>query len=182
MKKIQWTSDPSHSEVTFKVRHLMITGITGQFMHFDIDVETDGPDFDKIYNLRFRCAVSSLDTGNEDRDRHLRSGDFFDAANFPEILFENTTDPDSLQKGRINGKLTIKDRTRPLTVDVNFGGIVEDSFGQTKAGFTLSGVISRKEYGITWNGRMESGGAVVSDQVRFDCEIQLIKGKDSEFA
>jgi len=181
MKKVTWTSDPSHSEVVFKVRHLMIANITGQFTHFDIEVATDELDFNTIYNLKFRCAVSSLDTKNEDRDRHLRSGDFFDAANFPEILFENTTNPDSLEKGHIDGKLTIKNITRPITVTTDFGGIVEDSYGQTKAGFTLSGVFSRKDYGITWNGLVENGGAVVSDQVKFECEIQLIKGKDNDF-
>ena len=165
-----------HSEDKFKVKHLMITNITGYFQKFNVVAETTDEQFTNAASVVFTADVNSISTNNEQRDTHLRSADFFDAEQHGEIRFEGTNyekvgDDDF----KLHGNLTIKGVTKPITVNVEFGGIVVDPYGQTKAGFTVTGKISRKEFGLTWNAVTEAGSVVVSDEIKLQAEIQLVK-------
>lgn len=173
MANSKWTIDPTHSEVTFKVKHLMISTVTGKFKAFDGSLETEGEAFGKLKNIAFKADVSSIDTNNEQRDEHLRSDDFFGADEHPTLTF-NTSSFD-VSNDTLEGELTIKGTTKPVKLDVDFGGVVVDPYGQTKAGLTLNGKISRKDFGLTWSGVTEAGSVVVSDQVRLGIEVQFVK-------
>jgi polyisoprenoid-binding protein YceI len=170
-----WKLDPTHSEVQFKVKHLMITTVTGYFKQFDLEVETEGDDFTKASRIEFTADISSIDTNNQQRDTHLKSADFFDAENHGQLRFVGKKYETDGEEGQLHGDLTIRGTTKPITLKVEFGGIVVDPYGQTKAGFTVSGKVSRKEFGLTWNAVTEAGQVVVSDDIRVHCEIQLIK-------
>ncbi len=169
----KWSVDPTHSEIQFKVKHLMITTVTGYFKEFSASAESQDNDFENA-KISFEAKTASVDTNNEDRDNHLKSGDFFDAENFPVLKFESTS-MEKVDDGnyKLNGQMTIKDSTKPLTLDVEFGGIMKDPWGNEKAGFSLSGKINRKDWGLNWNATLETGGLLVSDDVRIFCEIQL---------
>lgn len=169
MSTTKWSIDPTHSEVSFKVKHLVISTVTGYFKTFEGAAETNGDDFNGA-KITFSAAIDSIDTNQGDRDNHLKSADFFDAANHPNLTFEGTLNGSSLE-----GNLTIKGTTKPVTLDVDFGGIVQDPYGNTKAGFELEGKISRKEFGLTWNAVTEAGSVVVSDQVRLIVSAQVVK-------
>jgi polyisoprenoid-binding protein YceI len=171
-----WKLDPTHSEVQFKVKHLMITTVTGYFKQFDLNVETEGDDFTTASKIEFSADINSIDTNNQQRDTHLKSADFFDAETYNQLVFTGTKYEADGDEAKLHGDLTIKGVTRPLTVKVEFGGIVVDPYGQTKAGFTISGKISRKEFGLTWNAVTEAGQVVVSDEIKIQAEIQLVKG------
>ncbi|UEG49932.1 YceI family protein [Ferruginibacter lapsinanis] len=171
-----WVIDPSHSEVQFKIKHLMITNVTGSFNIFNASVQTENEDFTKAA-ISFTADVNSISTGNEQRDGHLKSADFFDAEKFPQIKFvatkyENIDNDGSYE---LYGDFTIKDVTKNIKLSVEFGGVVQDAYGNTKAGFTINGKINRKDFGLTWNAVTEAGGVVVSDEVRLIAEIQLIE-------
>lgn len=170
-----WKLDPTHSEVQFKVKHLMITTVTGYFKQFDLEVETEGEDFTKASRIEFRADVNSIDTNNEQRDTHLKSADFFDVGNHTQLKFSGKKYQTTGEEGQLHGDLTIRGTTKPVTVKVEFGGIVVDPYGQTKAGFTVSGKLSRKEFGLTWGAVTEAGQVVVSDEIRIQAEIQLVK-------
>ncbi|MCC9166614.1 YceI family protein [Pontibacter harenae] len=176
MANVKWTLDPTHSEVQFKVKHLMITTVTGYFQTFNAEVETEEDDFSKASSIVFTADVNSINTNNEQRDTHLKSADFFDAENNAEVRFvgKNYEKVDE-DTAKLHGDLTIKGITKPVTVNVDFGGIVVDPYGQTKAGFTVAGKISRKEFGLTWDAVTEAGNVVVSDDIRLNAEIQLVK-------
>src|SRR5688572_22564261 len=176
MANVKWAVDPMHSEIQFKVKHLMITTVTGYFQKFNIEAETEDEQFTKANSVVFTADVNSISTNNEQRDTHLKSGDFFDAEQHGEIRFEaskyeNVGGSDY----KLHGDLSIKGVTKPVTVDVEFGGIVVDPYGQTKAGFTVTGKISRKEFGLTWNAVTEAGSVVVSDEIKLQAEVQLVK-------
>lgn len=176
MANIKWVSDPTHSEVQFKVKHLMITTVTGYFQKFHVEAETEDEEFTSAKNVVFTADVNSINTNNEQRDTHLRSPDFFDVEKHAEIRFEGTRyEKVSGSDYKLHGKLTIKGTTKPVTVNVEFGGIVVDPYGQTKAGFTVSGKINRKEFGLTWSAVTEAGSVVVSDEIKLLAEIQLVK-------
>ena len=165
-----------HSEVQFKVKHLMITTVTGYFNKFSVEAESEDDQFNGASNIVFTADVNSISTNNEQRDTHLKSPDFFDVEKHDEIRFvgksyENAGGNDY----KLHGDLTIRDVTKPVTVDVEFGGTVVDPYGQTKAGFTVTGKISRKEFGLTWNAVTEAGSVVVSDEIRLQAEVQLVK-------
>lgn len=172
---IKWKIDPGHSEIQFKVRHLMITTVTGYFRKFDLEVETENEDFDTAKKMVFTADINSIDTNNEQRDTHLKSADFFNAEENPQIKFIGKKYEVIGDKAKLNGDLTIGKITKPITVDVEFGGIVVDSYGQTKAGFTVTGKLSRKEFGLTWSAVTEAGQVVVGDEVKVLAEIQLVK-------
>lgn len=171
-----WALDPTHSEVQFKIKHLMITNVTGSFDIFNVTAETQGEDFTKA-KISFTADVNSISTNNEQRDAHLKSADFFDAAKFPQIKFTATKTDAVDNDGSFDlfGDLTIHGITKNVKLSVEFGGIVKDSYGNTKAGFTINGKINRKDFGLTWNGVTEAGGIVVSEDVRIMAEIQLIE-------
>lgn len=174
MAQVNWVLDPMHSEIQFKVKHLMITTVTGYFKSFDAKATTEGDDFSTA-SISFNADINSIDTNNEQRDGHLKSGDFFDAASHPKMTFENGKLTGSADEFTLNGDLTIRGTTKPVKLNVEFGGIAVDGYGQTKAGFTLSGKISRKEFGLVWDMVTEAGSVVVSDDVRINAEIQLTK-------
>ena len=165
-----------HSEIQFKVKHLMITNVTGSFKLFQGSVETEEEDFMKA-KISFTANVDSISTGNEQRDGHLKSADFFDAASFPQIKFTTTkyVNLDNDRSYELYGDLSIRGITQNVKLEVEFGGVVKDTYGNTKAGFTINGKIKRKDFGLTWNAVTEAGGVVVSDEVRIVCEVQLIE-------
>lgn len=170
-----WKLDPSHSEVQFKVKHLMITTVTGYFKTFDLTVVTDNEDFTTASEIEFTADINSIDTNNQQRDTHLKSADFFDAENHAQLKFVGKSYEADGDEGTLQGNLTIRGTTKPVNLKIEFGGIVVDPYGQTKAGFTVSGKISRREFGLTWNAVTEAGQVVVSDDIRIHCEIQLVK-------
>jgi polyisoprenoid-binding protein YceI len=170
-----WKIDPSHSEVQFKVKHLMITTVTGYFKKFDLEVVTESDDFTTASKIEFTADIDSIDTNNQQRDTHLKSADFFDADNHAQLKYVGHKYTANGEEGDLQGNLTIRGITKPVKVKVEFGGIVVDPYGQTKAGFTVLGKISRKEFGLTWSAVTEAGQVVVSDEIRLQCEIQLVK-------
>jgi polyisoprenoid-binding protein YceI len=172
---ITWKIDPAHSEIQFKVKHLMITTVTGYFRNFDLEVETQTEDFSSANRIEFTAQVDSIDTNNAQRDAHLKSADFFDSENNQQIKFVGKKFNADGDKANLTGDLTIRGTTKPITLNVEYGGIVVDPYGQTKAGFTVNGKISRKEFGLTWSAVTEAGQVVVSDEIRLLAEIQLIK-------
>ena len=175
MATIKWTLDPTHSEVQFKVRHLMISNVTGNFQKFDIQVETQDLDF-MTAKAKFTADVSSVDTKNEQRDGHLKSPDFFDAAKYPTLGFVATryekVDNDSYE---LYGDLTIRDVTKNIKLDVEFGGVITDPWGNTRAGFSINGKINRKDFGLSWHTVTETGGLVAGDDVKIHVEVEFIK-------
>ncbi|SFC03175.1 YceI family protein [Spirosoma endophyticum] len=170
-----WVIDPTHSEIQFKVKHLVISTVTGSFTQYEGQVESVGEDFTDA-KISFSADISSITTGNEQRDGHLKSADFFDAESFPKLTFTSTnltkTGDDTYN---LTGDLTIRGTTKPITLKVEHGGIMQDFYGQTKAGFEAVGTIKRKEFGLTWDGVTEAGGVVVSDDVKLVLNIQLTK-------
>ena len=173
-----WIVDPFHSEVQFKVKHLMITTVTGSFSSFQATVQTEDEDFIKG-KVEFTIDVSSISTGNTDRDNHLKSPEFFDVEKYPRIKFVSTNfeTVDNDGSYELYGDLTLRDVTKQVKLDTEFGGVIKDAYGNTKAGFSINGKINRKEFGLTWNAVTEAGGIVVSDEVRLVGEIQLIEQK-----
>jgi polyisoprenoid-binding protein YceI len=171
----KWKIDPTHSEVQFKVKHLMITTVTGYFEKFDLEVETENDDFNTASRIEFTADIDSINTNNEQRDTHLKSADFFNSGEHAQLRFVGKKYESAGEEAQLHGDLTIRGTTKPITLNVEFGGTVVDPYGQTKAGFTVSGKISRKEYGLTWNAVTEAGAVVVSDDIRVHAEIQLVK-------
>lgn len=167
--------DPMHSEITFKVKHLMITNVTGSFQNFSATMTATSDDFSGAA-ISFEAGVASILTGNEQRDTHLKSEEFFDATNFPTLNFVSTS---LVKKGGSNytltGNLTLKGITKEIALDVAFGGTMTDFYGQFKAGFEISGIINRSEFGLTWSAVTEAGGVVVSDEVKLHMAVQMIK-------
>ena len=162
-----WTLDPAHTSAAFTVRHAGISRTRGQFDEVEgvLEVGEGGRDLSFRSSLRTR----SISTSNEDRDNHLRSGDFFDAENFPEIRFVST----EVAGDTLVGDLTIRDVTRPVELDFSYEGAATDPFGVYRAGFTGETTISRKEFGLTWNAALEAGGVLVADEVRILIEAEF---------
>jgi polyisoprenoid-binding protein YceI len=172
---INWKLDPAHSEIQFKVKHLMITTVTGYFKKFDLEVDTETEDFTTAKRIEFTADIDSIDTNNAQRDTHLKSADFFNADEFGQLKFTGRKYETDGENAKLHGDLTIRGVSKPITVNVEFGGIVVDPYGQTKAGFTVSGKISRKEFGLTWSAVTEAGQVVVGDEIKIHSEIQLVK-------
>jgi polyisoprenoid-binding protein YceI len=172
---ITWKVDPTHSEVQFKVKHLMITTVTGYFQTFDLEVETNTEEFNTASKIEFTADINSINTNNEQRDTHLKSPDFFNEEEHKQLTFSGKKYEANGEHAKLHGDLTIRSTTKPIVLNVEFGGIVTDPYGQTKAGFTITGKISRKEYGLVWNAVTEAGAVVVSDDIRINAEIQLVK-------
>ncbi len=171
MATTNWALDPSHSEVQFKVKHLMITNVTGQFNVIEASAQAD-EQFEQA-QVSFSADTASVNTGNEQRDGHLRSADFFNSEQYPALKFVSTNY--NAASGKISGDLTIRDVTKPVSFDVEFSGIGTDPWGNQKAGFSISGKINRTDFGLIWNAALESGGVLVSEDVKLQAEIQLVK-------
>ena len=170
----KWVLDPMHSEVQFKVKHLVISTVTGSFKKFEGDLVTDHDDFSDA-EVNFNLDVNSIDTTQEARDQHLTSAEFFDAAQYPHISFKSTSFTKDGENYKLAGHLTIKDVTKPIVLDVEFGGIAADFYGNTKAGFEATGKINRKEYGLTWEGITDAGAIVVGDEIKLIINAQFAK-------
>lgn len=171
----KWVLDPTHSELLFKVKHLMITNVKGEFRKFNAEATTQGEDFSTA-QITVSIDASSVFTNNDDRDNHLKSADFFEVEKYGELTFASS----SLTKNgddeyKLSGLLTIRGVSKPVELEVEFGGINKDPWGNMKAGFSLNGKISRKEWGLNWNAALETGGVLVSDEVRLSAEIQMVK-------
>jgi polyisoprenoid-binding protein YceI len=172
--KKKWILDPTHSEVGFKVRHMMISNVAGVFHEASATVLASEADFSDA-EIEFDANIASIDTGNAQRDEHLASAEFFDAATHPTMRFVST----SFVKNEggdysFQGLLNIRGNERPIALHVEYAGTVVDPYGQTKAGFDIQGKISRTEYGLTWNAVTEAGGVVVSDEVKLSLSIQVV--------
>ncbi len=165
-----WTIDNTHSEIAFKVKHMMISTVTGHFEDFKATAKTNGDDF-KGGVLEFSAKTASINTKNKDRDTHLKSDDFFNAEKYPEMKFVSK----SFDGDKLVGDLTIRDVTKEVTLDVDFNGIAVDPYGQTKAGFEIRGEVSRKDFNLTWNAVTEAGSIVVSDKVKLVVDVQFTK-------
>ena len=174
----KWAIDPTHSEVRFKIKHLMISNVTGSFNAFEGSVETEGDDFTHA-KISFSADVHSIDTGNEQRDGHLKAGDFFETEQYPKISFVSTKEEAGDDEGSFHlyGDLTIKGITKNIKLAVEAGGIANDAYGNTKAGFTVTGKINRKDFGLTWSALTETGGLMLGDDVKIDVEVQLVEVK-----
>jgi polyisoprenoid-binding protein YceI len=177
MATTKWVLDPSHSEVEFKIRHMMISTVSGKFTQFNAEVTTEDEDFTTA-KASFTIDVDSITTGNEQRDGHLKAGDFFDSAKFPQIKFTATKyeNVDNDGSYEVYGDLTIRDVTKAVKLDAEFGGVIKDPWGNTRAGITVSGKINRKDYGVQFHAVTETGGLVVSDEVRIHIALEFIKG------
>lgn len=169
-----WTLDPTHSEVQFKVKHLVISTVTGYFRKFDGSIQTYGDHFDGA-DVRFTVEVNSIDTNVPDRDAHLKSDDFFAADRFPQMVFEGKLKSVRDNLSQLHGQLTIRDNTKPMVLEVEYGGQMVDFYGQTKVGFEVSGSINRKDYGLMWSAVTEAGGIVVADDVKIHFNVQFVK-------
>lgn len=174
MSTTKWIIDPTHSEVSFKVKHLVISTVTGYFREFEGKAEADSDDF-RNATLQFSAAIDSIDTNQKDRDAHLKSADFFDAENHARLVFSNGKLVPGEEGLEVTGDLTIRGITQPVTIKAELGGIAQDGYGQTKAGFELEGKISRKAFGLTWSAVTEAGSVVVGDEVKIHASIQLVK-------
>tara|TARA_R110000868_G_scaffold259361_16_gene517551 strand:- start:20304 stop:20849 length:546 start_codon:yes stop_codon:yes gene_type:complete len=173
--KTIWNIDPTHSEIEFKVKHLVISTVTGKFNGFNASLESEGEGFEGA-TINFDADIDSISTGVADRDNHLKSEDFFNAEKFPKLTFESTSFKKAGDSNyKLTGNLTIRETTKEVTLDVEHGGTVVDPYGQTKAGFEIKGSINRKEFGLTWSAVTEAGSIVVGDDVKLIMNVQVVK-------
>lgn len=175
MTTTKWTLDKAHSDLQFKVKHMMISNVSGSFTDFDVQAETENDDFSTAI-IDVNVDLFSIDTNNDQRDAHLRTADFLEIEKFPKITFrslkmEKVEDNDF----RLIGDLSIRGVTKAVSLNVEFSGIATDPYGQVKAGFSFNGKINRLDFGVNWNVALEAGGILVSEEVRIIGEIQLIK-------
>jgi len=171
----KWVLDPMHSEVQFKVKHLVISTVSGFFKSFEGELDTANDDFTDA-SISFSLDINSIDTNQTQRDEHLKSAEFFNAAEYPKISFKSTSftkvDDDDY---KLEGDLTVKGITKPVTLDVEFGGAAADFYGNTKAGFEITGKINRKDFGLTWDGVTEAGSVVVGEDIKLLINVQFAK-------
>lgn len=175
MSTTKWTIDPSHSEIQFRVRHLMVSYVTGQFTKFNATVETNGDDFTTA-KVKFTADVNSISTRNDQRDAHLKNNDFFDAENHPELKFES----DKLEKitedeYKVYGTLTIRGTSHKVILHAEYGGIMIDPWDNTRTGFTITGKINRKDFGVSFGMVSETGGVLLGDEVKITANAEFVK-------
>lgn len=175
MSTTKWVIDPTHSEIGFKVKHMMFTNISGKFSKFDATIESEDNDFENS-KIEFTGAIDSITTGNADRDTHLLSPDFFDAAKFSEIKFSATSFT-KINEGEYElvGDLTLHGVTKSVQLAAEYRGLMKDPWGNTKMALSLEGKINRKDWGLNWNSALETGGVLVSEEVRLNIELQFLQ-------
>jgi polyisoprenoid-binding protein YceI len=175
MVTTKWVLDPTHSELGFKIKHLMISSVSGSLKSFQAEVETEGVDFTRA-KISLSADMASISTNNDQRDAHLRNSDFFEVEKYPELKFTSTKaekiDNDTFT---LFGELTLKGVTRPVKLNVEFNGVTKDPWGGERAGFVVTGKINRSDWGVNFNGVLETGGVVLSEEVRIFSEVQLVK-------
>jgi len=169
-----WVIDPTHSEIQFKVKHLVISTVTGSFKSFEGTVESETEDFEGA-KVSFSADTASIDTNQAQRDEHLKSADFFDSEKHPKLSFSGILTSTGDESYTLKGDLTVKDVTKPFEFAVEYGGNMTDFYGQNKAGFEITGKINRKEFGLEWSAVTEAGGVVVGDEVKLIANVQVVK-------
>lgn len=174
MATTNWVLDPAHSELQFKIKHLMITTVTGQFKKFNVTASTEDNDFSKA-NINLTIEIDSISTNNDDRDGHLKSPEFFDVVIYPEITFVSKSIAHDGEDLVITGDLDMHGVVKSVNLNAEFGGVVVDPYGRTKAGFTVSTKFNRKDFGLSWGAVTETGSVLLSDEVRLNAEIQLVQ-------
>ena len=175
MEKQTWVLDPTHSELQFKIKHLMISTVSGQFNQFNATVETEGDDFTKA-KIHFEAAVNSISTNNEQRDAHLKNGDFFDTEKYPSINFESEKmEKTGDDEYKIYGTLTMRGVSKKIVLHSEFGGITKDPWGNTRTGFSVTGKINRYDFGMSFGAVTETGGLLLGDEVKINANVQFVK-------
>jgi polyisoprenoid-binding protein YceI len=175
MATTKWSFDPTHSELGFKIKHLMISNVSGAFKNFDVQVEMDSDDLTTA-KIQATASVESIYTNNEHRDTHLRNSDFFEAEKYPEIKFQST----KIEKAdeatyNLYGDLTMKDLTKPIQLTVEYSSVAKDPWGNQRAGFVVTGKLNRNDWGIKFNSVLETGGVALAEEVKINGEIQMVK-------
>lgn len=174
MATTKWTIDPTHSEVGFKVKHMMFTNVSGQFDTYDATITTEDFDF-ATSKIEFSADIASINTGNSDRDNHLKSADFFDAEKNPKLTFVSSS---LVKKGddyELAGELSLNGVTKPVKLNTEVSGLLKDPWGNTKVGLNATGKINRTDFGLTWNSALETGGVLVSEEVKLNIELQFLQ-------
>lgn len=180
MSTTKWGLDPTHSELLFKVKHLMVSNVTGQFKSFNATVETQGDDI-ATAKVHFTADVNSVSTNNEQRDGHLKTGDFFDAENHPQIIFDgDKMEKVSDENYKLHGTLTMRGTSKPVTLNVEFGGMIQDPWGNTRVGFSVTGKINRKDYGVSFGMVSETGGIMLGEDVAISANAEFVKEKEMQ--
>jgi len=174
MARIKWVIDPAHSEVQFRIRHMMIANVTGRFERFDASVETEGDDFTSA-DIRFTLDLDSINTNNKERDAHLKSRDFFSVTDYPQVIFTGKKLQKTGDNYKLSGILAIRDVSREVELDVEYGGSGRDPWGNTRVGFSVEGKISRKDFGLNYNEMLESGGVLIGDDVKISGQVEFVR-------
>ena len=175
MENTKWVLDPTHSELQFKIKHLMISTVSGQFSKFSGTVETRGDDFTTA-KVHFEAEIDSISTNNEQRDAHLKAGDFFDAEKHPTLVFEGERmEKTGDDEYKLYGTATIKGVSKELVLNVEFGGVTKDPWGNTRTGFSVTGKINRQDYGVSFGAVSETGGLLLGDEVKINANVQFVK-------
>jgi len=173
MATTKWSIDPTHSEIGFTVKHLMISNVRGNFTNFEATI--DGEDFINS-PIKVKIDAASISTHNTDRDNHLKSADFFDVENHPSISFEgNSCSKSDSENYKLKGMLTIKGISKEVVLDVEYGGTNKDPWGNEKSAFAITGKINRKDWGLNWNAALETGGVLVGEDIKINAEVQFVK-------
>ena len=175
MEKIKWLLDPMHSELQFKIKHLMISNVSGALKSFQAEVETEEEDFSTA-EINLTAQMDSISTNNEQRDAHLRNSDFFEVDKYPELKFKSTkvekVDADTFA---LHGELTLKGVTKPVKLNVEFNGTTKDPWGGERAGFVVTGKINRADWGVNFNSALETGGVLLGEEVKINSELEFVK-------
>jgi len=175
MANTKWILDPTHSEVQFKVKHLLVSKVTGHFKQFNVTVETQGDDISTA-KVHFTADVNSISTNNEQRDAHLRSGDFFDTDNHPQLIFDSSkmekTGDDTY---KLHGTLTMRGVSKPIALDVTGGGVMQDPWGNTRTGFEITGKVDRTEYGVSFGMTSDTGAILLGHDVAIQASAEFVK-------
>ena len=175
MSTNKWTLDQSHSEIQFKVKHLMISTVTGSFTNFSGTVKTQNDDFTTA-RIHFTAAIDSISTNNEQRDAHLKNGDFFDAENHPVLSFESSRlERIDEENYKLIGTLTMRGTSKEVELNVEYGGITQDPWGNTRAGFSITGKIDRQDFGVSFGAVTETGGLLLGNEVKISANVEFVK-------
>lgn len=175
-----WQTDYSHSDIQFKVRHMMISKVRGRFEEFEATIDFD-PENPTNTTVEVSVPLASINTRDEKRDDHLKSADFFDVENYPHMTFKSTrVEQDDEHHGRLIGDLTIRGVTKEVTLDVEYAGMAKSPWGTMSAGFSASGQLNRKDFGLNWNAALETGGVLVGDEVEINIEVEIVKQEEAE--
>jgi polyisoprenoid-binding protein YceI len=174
MGTTKWTIDPTHSEIGFKVKHMMFTNVSGLFETYEATITTEDDDFTKS-SIAFTADVASINTNNVDRDNHLKSADFFDADNNPKLTFTSTSLTNTGSGFELTGELALNGVSKTVKLETEISDLMKDPWGNTKIGLNISGEINRKDWGLTWNSALETGGVLVSETVKLNIQLQLLK-------